>query len=311
MKRIKKSGTVMLSLAIMLGCLVSLKTKVQAAPAAGPNSYVLEEGKPQTIQLDGKGAKERIRYEWSESTYFYSLDLYINDEKVAGFENTERDVAVGDVRILDIDPSDKTKDIFVRTYGSGGWSPATNFYYCRYENGKFKIVQNLKKLLEKELKGLPAIKEIGSNYHEGCFLDSYSDSTFTIMICGNSKQIGYFHALYPLELKNGKLKANGKTPLMGIAESCALKYAKSQDENGIFQIKYLAKLKKGCTFYTEPGGKKVAFKAKKGTKFKKSLYGALVKGRLYIGVQKENGKIGWIKDSQAPVFYTYPGVHIF
>lgn len=292
---------------------ISRPEKVDAAPYQMGETLV--ESQEVEIQLDGQGAKESIRYEWSDRSFYYYLDLYIDDEKVASFKNSAPDVLLGDVFVTDIDTTDKVKDIFVLTYGSGNWPEITTFYYCRYENGKFKQVQDLKKYLKKELKSMPKIKEIGCNFHKMQTIEQLitvmGSSMMGITTCGNSKQIGYFHAQLMLKLDNKKIKLATKNPYGCVMESCAAEYKEVEKGNlPYYELVSFAKLKSNCKFYTEPNGKKTAFTAKKGTSFK-NLYFQLIGGKLYIGTDNSKGKTGWIKDSQKAVFKTQQGVHIF
>ena len=162
---------------------------------------------------------------------------------------------------------------------------------------------------------MPKIKEIGCNLHKMQTMEQL----FTIMgngmlgisVCGNSKQIGYFHAQLMLKLDNKKIKLATKNPYGCITESCAKEY--KETEAGGLPYKELisfAKLKSNCKFYTEPNGKKTAFTAKKGTSFK-NLYFQLIGGKLYVGTDNSKGKTGWIKDSQKAVVKTQQGVHVF
>lgn len=287
-------------------------TKPEEVRAASQQNYTLAEGEKLQVQLDGTGAEESVLYEWSNKDLYYYLDLYINGEKVASFKNSEPGTCLGDVYITDIDTTDSVKDIFVLTYGSGSCGEITTLYYCRYENGKFKRVQNLKRYLNKKLKVMPEYEEIQSNLHHMSLTTQFITIGYGYMfftVCCSSKQLGYFHTSLELTLSNKKLKLSGDYLYGSVKDSGA----EQLEEIGTNAYKLVSagKLKSKCTFYREPGGKKVAFTAKKGTSFEFLLY-EFVDGELYIGVETSKGNVGWIKDSQKAVFdTTWLDGHIF
>ena len=129
----------------------------QTVHAASVKSYDLTPGEQKEIQLDGKGAKEKIMYtfedtettEYDEKYYKHTLTLTINgdvvfEESVTKLYNPETN---GDVYITDIDKSDNVMDIFIAMYDKEYVSKYDVLYYCQYRDGEFVKVQDLKKYL--------------------------------------------------------------------------------------------------------------------------------------------------------------------
>lgn len=277
--------------AVLAVCLLAAELTV-ASPdevTAAAKSYVLEMGETQTIQLDGKGTKEQVRYELQDQTFV----LYINDKAVYQKKTT---AVYGDVYIGSIDKSNKVLDIIVALYTASYTGSYESVDYCRYENGKFKKVQNLLKYLNATLE-----KKIGkvltSDQTAYCYFHPMEAISESISMTGENElevtlclpideidakdDFGTYHAFYTLKLKNGKL---------------VKKYTNAQgsmDEYGTI-------MNNKVTFYTAANGTKKAFTAEKGEDIYFSEY-KYVKNSLYVKGETMEGKKGWLKAADAIV----------
>lgn len=274
-----------LVLSLTAGVLGSFPQKVSAAVS---QSYYLEKGKAQNIQLDGKGAKEKIKYtlkssrnnegEWPEK-YDNVFSLYINNKCVYTKKTvTEQRQGTASIYIADVDNSDNILDIFIGLYSEQYSSEYDVLDYYQYKNGKFKKIQDLKKYLDSGI--LDCVKKNGmaeNHYHSSNSFQTSGDKNLKIEICSNSNAIGSFHGKYTLKLKNGKFVKATTYPSGEIREHASMGIAT-----------------KSATFYTTAGGKKKAFSVKKGDRVHLSEY-KYIKNTLYIKAEK-NGKVGWVKD---------------
>lgn len=266
----------------------------QTVWAASEKSCTLVPGKKKAVQLDGKGAAEKLLYtfknEETERTdengkyYKHILTLAINDETV--FEERVTNAVpetIGDVYITDIDRSDGVKDIFIAMYNQEYVSKYDVLYYCRYRDGKFVKVQDLKKYLYSGV-----LNCFGETYMDNCHpwygglshSIRASDKQLQIMVCGythllNIDQGCYFHAMYPLKLKNGKLKKASEYPKGQIIEA---------DFDGSMAV--------DCTFYKKPGSRQKAFVVKKGENVTISSY-QFTDNKLYIKAVNNHKTAGW------------------
>ena len=270
----------------------------QTVNAASVKSYALTPGKQKEIQLDGKGAKEKIMYtfedegtgetnEYDEEYYKHTLALTINgdvvfEESVTKLYNPE---TKGDVYVTDIDKSDNVMDIFVAMYDKEYVSKYDVLYYCQYRDGEFVKVQDLKKYMYSGVLDCFGKSDMG-NCHVwyGGLSKSIStsgDKKLNVIVCGftdisDADWGGYFHGNFTLKLKNGKLQKAYKYP-----------------EGNIIQCDFDGGLSTKCTFYNKPGSSKKAFTAKKGETVKISGY-RYIKNKLYIKAINKNKAEGWI-----------------
>ncbi len=271
----------------------------QTVHAASVKSYDLTPGEQKEIQLDGKGAKEKIMYTfedtgtgetdeyYDEEYYKHTLTLTINgdvvfEESVTNLFNPETN---GDVYITDIDKSDNVMDIFIAMYDKEYVSKYDVLYYCQYRNGKFVKVQDLKKYLYSGVLDCFGKSDMG-NCHVwyGGLSKSIStsgDKKLQVMVCGftdisDADWGGYFHGNFALKLKNGKLKKAYTNP-----------------EGSIIQCDFDGGLASKCTFYNKPKSNKKAFTIKKGKPVKISGY-KYIKNKLYIKVVNKNKAEGWV-----------------
>lgn len=274
----------------------------QTAHAESVKSYTLTAGKQKVIQLDGKGAKEKIKYtvkdaatgetnEYEQEYYQHTLALTINGDVV--FEESVTDSITpetkGDVYITDIDKSDNVMDIFIAMYDMEYISKYDVLYYCQYRDGKFVKVQDLKKYLYSGV-----LDCFGKGFNDNCHvwygglaksISTSGDKKLDIIVCGVTNMSdtdwgGYFHGNFTLKLKNGKLKKAYKYP-----------------EGDIIESDFYGKLSKNCSFFIKPESSKKAFTAKKGESV--SILGyRFIKNKLYIKVKNKNNVEGWISSKK-------------
>lgn len=308
--------------AFLVGMLVTGAWCSFAQPvSAAAKAYVLKEGKTQSVQLDGKGAKEKLRYEIAveekedggETRYLNQFTLYLNGAAVYKKSITteyrrnydspteEYQKLYGDVYIGSVDKTRKVMDIFIAIYDRPYTSAYEVLDYCRYENGKFKKVQDLNsylyQTLSKQIGGLTKVNKDKFCYFHA--MDRIEDSLnatgknellVTICLPDNNykadKAMGVYHASYALKLKNGKL---------------VKKYNKAHGamNEGAFMIE-------NVTFYTKPGGTKKAFVAKTDEMVYFVEY-QYIGDVLYLKAENNSGKQGWTKANEM----SYPiGNHI-
>ena len=262
---------------LVVGIVSGLEQPVSAAA----KSYVLEEGKSESIQLDGTGNKEKIRFELQEGVFA----LYINDEEVYKKNSTAQ---CSDVYIGSIDKNREVLDIVIALYSQSYTGNYDVVDYCRYENGKFEKIQDLKKYLNTTLE-----KQIGTfetedqtNYcyfhpmysiKESMLMNGKDELKVTLCLpCSKEDAkngFGTYHADYTLKLKNGKLVKKYSTP-KGSMNECV----------------YMMGVTK---FYTTPGGTKKAFtaKANEDVYFVEYKY---IKSKLFLKAENRSGKTGWV-----------------
>ena len=270
----------------------------QEPVSAAVKSYVLQEGKTATIQLDGKGAKEKIKFvvqseqnpdklnSFGSPTYHNTMTLYVNDTAVYEREaDTQRLEATGQVYVTLIDKNDKVRDIFVALTEHAYTGEYLVLDYCRYNSGKMKKTQDIKKYLDevlpKDMKGISKECEKYYYYHSMNSLDESLQTsgnrelfiTIDLPSANNQDTFGEYHAEYALKLKNGKL------------------VKKYNDAKG--NMNDFATIVKKAKFYTVAGGTKTVFTAKSSEDIYLVEYKCM-KNKLYIKGQNKDGKEGWI-----------------
>lgn len=315
---------------LVVGIVGGLKQPVSAAA----KSYVLEKGKTHTIQLDGKGAKEKIRFEveseeipdqvdsLGDPVFHNILTVYVNGKSVYETQaETDRFAAVGQMYVTSIDNSDKVRDIFIAMTGNVYVDTYSLLEYCRFENGKMEKKQDLKnyldKTLPKDITDIPDIPEIYNNSYT--FYHSMWDLDRSICTSGNKELLilidlpgiyasdfGQFHADYALKLNDGKLVKKNKIPQGKCGE-----IGKGRSSSGEY-----VKVDKKSVFYASIGSSKQVFTVKKGGTVYLKEY-KYVNGVLYLkgesqkknsmGIEVPSGKTGWIESSK---FYGYTGNHV-
>ena len=317
-------------------CLLVMAAAVgsQEPVLAAEKSYVLQEGKTSTIQLDGKGAKEKIKFEvqseeipekfdeFGNPVFHNNLTIYVNGKSVYETQaDTGRFAAVGQMYVTSIDNSDAVRDIFVAMTGNVYVGEYELLEYCRFENGKMEKKQDLKnyldKILPKDIGGVPANKEY-IYYHSMYELDKslWTNGNKELTITIDLPTIydrnypdewacyGEYHADYTLKLKNGKLVKRDKAPHGSIHTS----EFRTNEEQAIAD--------KTAVFYSAIDGPKKAFTVKRKETVYLNEY-KYVNGVLYLKGEKQiknswgigvpSGKSGWIKSRK---FYGYTGNHV-
>lgn len=313
---------------LVVGIVGGLKQPVLAAA----KSYVLEKGKTHTIQLDGKGAKEKIRFEveseeipdkvdsLGDPVFHNILTVYVNGKSVYETQaETDRFAAVGQMYVTSIDNSDKVRDIFIAMTGNVYVDTYSLLEYCRFENGKMEKKQDLKKYLDQTLpKDICGIQKKEYLYYHSMYdLDKsvWTNGNKELMVTIDLPSVfdrnypdewlcfGEFHADFALKLKNGKLVKRDKAPHGSIHA-----YFRTNTEDAIVD--------KAAVFYTSINGAKKAFTVKKGQTVYLSEY-KYVNGVLYLkgesqkknswGIEAPSGNTGWIESSK---FYGYTGNHV-
>lgn len=263
----------------------------------------LKENEELEIQLDGKGKKERIRYNLTWGLLDTTLDIYINDEIIESLDISEHDVRI---YIMDVNSADKFKDIMIVTSDD---EEITSILYCQYKKDEFIVKQDIKEYLDSGVldgvtprKGKKALMHLLHTKGGGIY--TWGKKELDVIVCAQSNQLGCFHFQYPLKLKKGKFVRSSNEPI-GYINDCDIKEWVEDPETGYFLPIY--KVTSKCTFYTKPGERERAFTLKEGTQLE-HLYCKYVGGKLYIGVDYQ-GKTGWIEDSQRIVFKQNELVH--
>lgn len=272
------------------------KWKVLTEQKMSPVDYLLIKGKEKAIQLDGKGEKEKIKYDVvSEAVgdeYKHTLTVTVNGKAVYTKTVTNKySVEIGEVYIIDVDEKDKIKDIFISMRPNIDLPSYDVLDYCQYTEGKWKNRQDLKKYLASVLGKALGHSDVKEGYHptigfrdrnprseDPAEIATDGKKNLEVMVCGLAKTTRIFHGTYQLKLKNGKFEKVYSEP-QGKIYVC--------DEEG--------KTLRAATFYKTAGGKEKAFTVKKGAKLDVLAY-RYIKNKLYIQVSDKNGKTGWIKD---------------
>ncbi|MCM1283154.1 MAG: hypothetical protein NC180_02355 [Muribaculaceae bacterium] len=284
-RRKSKLVAAIMAMCLTLTVFTSMPTRVCGAKES--KLYIVDSPKKTvSVQLDGVGKKEKIKYTIS-GQYF---DLYIDGENVWRYLNERGDEIEGAVFITDMDISDKSQDIFVVV---GDFAKGSDLYYCKYKSGEFQEVQDATELIDACNSGIELdyydCKEGG--------VHTYGDKTIYFPIWGEAKGIGQFYGNCELKLKNGKLKSCSKT-LSGAVWGIRAGFGK--DYFGSSTIK------KKTTFYSKAGGKTKAFTAKKGDMLHWQRF-CFIKSVLYIQVVDHSiGKEGWIKSSDLGAVIEFP-----
>lgn len=314
----KQLLAVMLAVSIwVIGATVETAQPVLAAT----KSYVLTEGVTQNVQLDGKGAKEKIKFvveseenpdklnRFGKPTYHNSIAVYVNNNIVYETKaDTEYSEAIGQVYVTTIDKNDTVRDIFIALTSSTYTGKYLSLDYCRYANGKMKKIQNLKNYLDqtlvKDIADIPEeYKDSYIYYHSMDQIDQSLWATgnkeviLTIDLPGYNNNVDYgtYHADYALKLKNGKLVKRDSVPNGKV-------HVYYNHESTYEWVNVTGK----AVFYTTPGGTKKAFSVKDNSVVFIEEY-KYINGVLYLkgertkknsfGVIVSSGKTGWIKSS--------------
>lgn len=327
----KRTASGILAICLLV---VGIVSGLEQPVSAAAKNYELVEGKTLTIQLDGKGAKEKIKFEveseeipdmvdeLGDPVFHNILTIYVNGKSVYETQaDTDRFAAVGQMYVTSIDNSDKVRDIFVAMTGNVYVGEYSLLEYCRFENGQMEKKQDLKnyldKTLPKDICGIPKKGEYlyyHSMYELGKSVWTNGDKELMVTIdlptvydrnvSGELLCYGEFHADYALKLKNGKLVKRDKVP-HGSIHTSEFRTSKEQ-----------AIVDKPAVFYTSIDGSKKAFTVKKRETVYLNEY-KYVTGVLYLkgenqkknswGIEVPSGKSGWIESSK---FYGYTGNHV-
>lgn len=312
-KKIKKSIIVGgMAVAMVFGTILAGSQPAEAA--ATVKNIVVKEGKrnAKSIQLDGKGAKEKIYYtekktlnkQMSIYSNYYNVEtsVYINNKQVfkkklkgiSEYNNTE-------LIITDISTKDKVKDILIGNHYKSWCGDYQYLYHYQYSNKKLSKTDDVLKTLKKLQNKTP--QNPWSDWpYEVCCADSIKimaenfvtvgDGKVQTAVCiaprnGGSNWLGYAHGTTYLKLdKNGKLVPVGSMPAgtiettgNGVSSSTTLVI---QTDNG-----------KKIAGYKNPGDKKSYLKISSGSRVKILAYKYSGK-KLYIQLKTASGKKCWI-----------------
>ncbi|MGN0416247.1 MAG: hypothetical protein ACI4FX_12295 [Agathobacter sp.] len=261
MKRLKKGV-----IALCLVCTAAMwHTDIASAKSLScTKAYV--------IDLNGDGTTENIKWTEKEFNDKCTVKLYINGKKLA--TATSKHGLTAQVSVVDIDETDKYKDIYVQiTSESDGFEKGFGY---RYQNGK------LKKYFTFDQPTTGRLSILENQPGDGCiwFSSEYSDS---YIMQGYARQ--------PYEIISGRLKPVNKKVLNTTAEWRKKNYRAT----------------KALKVYAALGDEEPAFTLPKKTTFhvckiKAKDAGKLYQGVSYIYIQTDTGKSGWIKNPEKEIF---------
>lgn len=261
MKRLKKG---MLALCVLCGAICLHPQTVQAKQ--------LTESKSCSVDLDGNGKKETVRYTGKATGEYngYQVSISVDGKKLASL--SDRNAIYAAVSLVDIDSNDTYKELYVHfTSESGCFEQGCGY---RYEAGKLKRVFTLsgKDASSFRLSIMEKQPGDGMVYFETEYADPYTMQ-------------GYVKEAY--KISSGKLKSAKKSVMSTTGEWKKKPY------------KATASLKA----YRSIGAKSAAFTLSSGDtfniykiKFKKA--GKPQSGIAYIYVRTADGKKGWVKNPQ-------------
>ncbi len=289
----KQFGFKILSILLVIIMLCSLTVPVQAANKS--NITQIKENMITKIQLDGKGAKEKVKLtindkKTSEYGYTSTVTLEINGKRI--FKNSykmEWGKPKVELIVTDINTSDKYKDLFLAVYDAEWCGTYQELIRVTYKNGKTTVDQ-----LFKTLNSIKSPK-ISDKFYDmsgrGYLINSIEsckglingdlvvlgNGTVKWHVCLYTEIADYFHGYIKLTLKSGKLKAA------------------NYPSGTISEVGISGKLNKAITIYKNAGSSKKVVVVAKGKiiKFKEFKF---VNKKLYVKVQYGK-KIGWVSQS--------------
>lgn len=277
MKRIK-------SVVKIFAMLISFMSFGFMASAAGTQCVTLKPSKTYSYNLDGKGAKEKIKYTITQgeadSNYCYTYDINVTVNGKSFYKKALKAWETP-VRILltDVDTRDKQKEILIlegESLNEYWTSDIKKISYYRYKSGKMSYVQDLadlfKKGFEKKLNTIHGVS------NKGNFLKMDGKGKLSANVCLQFSFSDYKHFQRTVVLKNGKFSVS-KLSSVNI----------QKEANNYTMVK-------SVKMYTTAGGKKVAATIKKKkTAIVTGIY-RNSKGTLYF-IVKYGGKKGYVSPS--------------
>ncbi len=275
--------------------------------AASKNITNISPNKTVSLQLDGKGAKEEVRYSVSTKTVdsadgkttdtVKSVNLTINGKSIfeKSYKNESELGPKVKLVVTDINKKDKQKDLFFGTTKGTGGSDAgvwEELIHITYDQGKVTKDPLLKTL--KDIKS-PAGKkykwDLSGRKHLLNPIESYEHSHFTngglkvdgkgtvqwgVCLTTGGENPQWMHGYISLKLKSGKLTAANYPA------------GKLINTNG--------KLRKNLALYKKAGKSTKAATIAKGKKVKITEF-KFVNKKVYFKV-KYSKKQGWISESE-------------
>lgn len=281
------------------------------------HNIVLKEGKSnvKSVQLDGKGAKEKIYYTEkrtlnkkmsTEYTDYYDTEtkIYINNKQV--FKKKLKGITQyhsTEVIITDVSKKDKVKDILVGSHYRPWCGDYQYLYHFQYSNKKLSKADNVLKTLEKLQNKTP--KNIMSDYvYEVSCAESIKTMEETFVTAGD----GQIETAVCITPRNGGVNwfehAHGSTYLK-LNKNNKLVPADSMPSGTIEEIGNSVSMKKPTTLliktdngkkisgYKKPGDKKSSMKVASGSTVTLLSYQYSGK-KLFIQLRTASGKKCWI-----------------
>lgn len=282
-----------MSIVLVIFMVCSLTAPVQAANK--PSITKIKVNTTTKIQMDGKGAKEKVKLtvnneKTTEEGYASTVTLIINGKEIfKNSYNMEWSKPKVELVVTDIKTSDKYKDLFLAVYDSEWYGTYQELIRVTYKNGKASTDRLLKTL--KSIKSPKTNDKFydmsGRGYMlnpiESCKGLTKGDLTVTgndtvkWHICLYTGTADYLHGYITLTLKSGKLKA--------------INYPSGTiEETGIS-----GKLKKNITIYKSAGSSKKVTTVAKGRKIKLMEF-KYVNKKLYVKV-RYGKKSGWVSQN--------------
>ncbi len=266
-------------------------------------STTLSANKETTMQLDGTGAEEKIKFIASEpvinevpypdiegltyKTYTRTVGLEINGQNVFSKSYTQEYSAVkAEVIVTDVNTKDKLKDLFFAVYDELWVGTYQKLIHVTYNHGTVSVDPMLNEL--QKIKS-PKIKKEYDVSHRGYMvnpiesitglskdLTALGDGTVKWNVCVFNKEANYFHGTIVLKLKSGKLKAS------------------NYPSGNIYQAGVSGRLKKSLTVYKKAGKSKklMIVPRRKVVNFKAFKF---VNKKLYVQVTYQK-KTGWVSE---------------
>lgn len=258
------------------------------AKAAG-KCITLNQSTSYKYNLDGKGAKEKIKYtvkcldESSEIyEHTYAVKVYVNGK--CFYQKTLKTWSESPVRVMitDVNSSDGKLELLILEGDSLSFAWTSNIKhirYYKYESGKISYVQDIAALFKKGYTSKFNTIHGVSYYDDGKFFILDGKGNLKANVCLQFGAEEFQHLRRTVTLKNGKFTV--KT----VADSKLV----STD-----LINY--KMIRNLNAYTTAGGKKVAVVLKKGKKVTVTGVYRTGKGKLYYKV-KYGEKYGYVSPS--------------
>lgn len=292
MKIRTKYVAVLLMICVMCGWTVP----VQAANKF--NVTEIKKNTVQKIQLDGKGAKEKVELtvvdkKVTKEKYSSTVTLTINGAKV--FKNSYcKKWGPVEVELVetDIDTSDRQKDLFLAVYNCEWAGTYMDLIRVTYQDGKVSVddlLDTLKKVKSPKLKQSDKDCDMSHRGYEVNPIESCEglikgdliapgDGTVKWHTCLFTGNADFFHGYIILTLESGKLQAA------------------DYPSGTIVETGVSGKLKKSITIYERAGSSKKVITVAAGKTIRMKEY-RYVDQKLYVKV-KYGTHYGWVPQSE-------------